>query len=411
MFPILIKRIKFNYIVYLMITSMLTIVFYFNITRRGFFPMYTSHLHDVSTAQKSEKKFFEINNVENVSLNETVIFFNGNNNYLGYGNRIYAMLSAMLVALLRDSVLIVDWKPIPDLIESPFKVTFRNFTNHSYFDWTVNSTEPLVYIKTLTSNTWNSNKTLLTNTQLPEINAKRWIISDGNPYFFDLCQNSKYHEKLVDYQLVKNETVQKAIRSLDDERLGESVKLDHLLMIGFEFGGSVLNNYWRLKKPILAKIDNFYDTHMKNRYVIGLQIRNDYMIGEDLESFVDCAIKIEKNLTAQDQSTVKWFVASDRQTIIDRLESRFGDKILFGNGTIEHIGVLQDAYGRVLFDIELLSRCNETIITGGSTFGFVASMKRQKLPYFIEGHLMTKQCRRLRLSSPPKRFDNLASLL
>ena len=71
------------------------------------------------------------------------------------------------------------------------------------------------------------------------------------------------------------------------------------------------------------------------------------------------------------------------------------------NGTITHIIDNPNGYEKAIVDMELLSRCDEIIITGGSTFGFVAAMKSRKLPYFVNGKDSSmKGCLRHSLAYP-----------
>ena len=56
---------------------------------------------------------------------------------------------------------------------------------------------------------------------------------------------------------------------------------------------------------------------------------------------------------------------------------------------------------RAILDVKLLSLCNELIVTGGSTFGWVASMKSLKLPMYINGQNRMNKCLRASLSDPP----------
>ncbi len=74
--------------------------------------------------------------------------------------------------------------------------------------------------------------------------------------------------------------------------------------------------------------------------------------------------------------------------------------MIAGNGTLGHIVNNPDAYFRTILDVELLSRCDELIISGGSTFGFVAAMKRKKDPYFVNGNKNMSECLRHELAKP-----------
>ena len=59
-------------------------------------------------------------------------------------------------------------------------------------------------------------------------------------------------------------------------------------------------------------------------------------------------------------------------------------------------------YEKTILDNELLSRCDEMIITGGSTFGFLAAIKSQRMPYHV--NIGMHKCQRAQLSRPPAYF-------
>jgi len=102
----------------------------------------------------------------------------------------------------------------------------------------------------------------------------------------------------------------------------------------------------------------------------------------------------------------KWFVASDLETQVRKLSILYPDKVITASGKIAHVHFEADAYKRAIIDIELLSKCNELIITGGSTFGWMAAMKTLKLPYYINGLSRSedmRKCERVNLSRLPKR--------
>lgn len=97
-------------------------------------------------------------------------------------------------------------------------------------------------------------------------------------------------------------------------------------------------------------------------------------------------------------------MASDESDFIKKMIDRFGNKILSGNGKIVHVDRSNIGYRRALFDIEMLSRCDEMILTGGSTFGFIASIKAQKRPFTVEGKRSAKTCARLKFSEPARTY-------
>ena len=73
--------------------------------------------------------------------------------------------------------------------------------------------------------------------------------------------------------------------------------------------------------------------------------------------------------------------------------SQYRDKSIVTNETIGHVDRDVNAYPRTIIDIELLSRCDQLIMTGGSTFGFIAAMKSQRTPYYVNGRANMKHCR------------------
>ncbi len=91
------------------------------------------------------------------------------------------------------------------------------------------------------------------------------------------------------------------------------------------------------------------------------------MNDESLQIFLDCAKDIELDAGS---SSVKWFVTTDSQVLLDKLYAEYGDKIIRVNGTIGHVYEsyhlgIERVYEKTILDNELLSLCNEIVITGG----------------------------------------------
>lgn len=153
------------------------------------------------------------------------------------------------------------------------------------------------------------------------------------------------------------------------------------------------------------KISRYIENEFANSFVIGMQIRYVYLDKSDLRSFVDCALEIENRYqNVIGNRTVRWFISSDENDVLREFERDYQDKIASAYGKLEHIQNDPDAYHRTLLDIEMLTRCDQLILTGGSTFGFVASLYNQKKPYFVEGKRgLQGKCGVLRLSLPARR--------
>ena len=124
---------------------------------------------------------------------------------------------------------------------------------------------------------------------------------------------------------------------------------------------------------------------------------------EDTIKFINCALEIEnenrlKNNT-KDFKSFKWFIASDSSFYLDSILRSYPNKAFTSNGTLSHVAYSSDGYARAILDVELLSRCNELVVTGGSTFGWIAAMKMHRMPLFINGFSLMKKCMRANLSN------------
>ena len=175
---------------------------------------------------------------------------------------------------------------------------------------------------------------------------------------------------------------------------------------------------WLPNQSLKKQIDFFLDEYFKNNFVIGLQLRygdgnpNQIYLNktEDTQKFINCALEIERenknNITFK---SFKWFIASDTPANLEIYLRNFTNKHFSTNGTLSHVAYNSDGYARTIIDVELLSRCNELVITGGSTFGWISAMKMQKLPYFVNGFRSMDKCLRANLGDRlPKTPTNYA---
>lgn len=234
---------------------------------------------------------------------------------------------------------------------------------------------------------------------------KRYYVSSYIAYFFDLCANPTYHGKLIENGFVRNKTIQRAVNSLKNVSEDEKTKIENQFLIGFEFAGTFLNHYWFPKKHMLEKVEEFVEKFLRDNYVIGMQFRFHYLNEtDDVDIFVKCAKKIEKrNAAIIGNKKVKWFVVTDKPEFIDRFADKFGDNTVISTADYGHFGFSTwdpDAYQRVVLDLEVLARCDEMILTGGSTFGFMAAIKKQYSPYIVEGLRNSQKCDKFTFHHP-----------
>ena len=188
-----------------------------------------------------------------------------------------------------------------------------------------------------------------------------------------------------------------------------------LFQVGFEVGGNLLNRVWRPNQALQAELDSYLSDlfDQSEYYMIGIQLRfgskedSEFLSKEiDTFKFINCAIKIENEYLRTEKKRLKrirWFVASDSDTQLKRLLDEYPAKVVSTKGKLAHVGFNADAYRRAIIDTELLGRCDELIITGGSTFGWIAAMKTLRLPYYINGLSKMRECERVELSRLPVR--------
>jgi hypothetical protein len=174
-------------------------------------------------------------------------------------------------------------------------------------------------------------------------------------------------------------------------------------MIGFEVGANLLNKMIIPKPRIQDIIKDFVRREFLNNFVIGMQLRTYYLdVEKDSLRFINCAFQIENEYLRaykNNAKPVKWYISSDSEELLKKLVELYPEKTLAGNGSIIHVAASSQGYDRTLIDFDLLSKCDEMIHTGGSTFGYVAAMKSFKVPYFIDGKSKQMKCYRTSLGT------------
>jgi hypothetical protein len=293
----------------------------------------------------------------------------------GYANKLYSMLTSLVIALLTDSAFIIRWEHIDSFIKEPFYKSFYNFGHEkSYFNaeyFKKNIYRP----KALSAWALSRNMSVLIKTKVP-LNMKRILYNDYDPYFFEICSNPIYFNKLLKYGLVSKETVLNAIKVAKNmSQFNEQEKQDFILRVPFEVGGNLLNKIWLPQDHISKKINYFVNNLFNGYYMIGIQLRYFYIQDPfDTYNFLNCVVEIENNLYRNEfiksnYKGVKWYLSSDSVDVLNRLVKEFPNKIIIGNGLMGHVEKDPNAYERAILDVELMSRCNELVVTGGSTFG------------------------------------------
>ena len=331
----------------------------------------------------------------------------------GYGNRVYTFLTAFVIAILDDRALVfTNWSIIGFFVKEPAHAAFRDFANKtSLFNVDYRSDEVATIPTWPSAFTNDKDLDRVVETTVSSSNVSRVRLLRVDSQFFALCSNPIYYEKLYNYGLVKRATIDSAYAMADKSKSKDASKderLERVLHVGFEVAGNLLNKHWRMRRIIRKRVEHYMDNFFKGHFVIGLQLRKAYLTVEfehAYKAFIRCAQWIETNHTALVASRpVRWFVTTDSKKLYDMIFAEYGERMIQVNGTIGHT---YDDYGRdaigvytkTLVENELLSRCDEIVITGGSTFGFVAAMKMLRLPYYLNYNM--DKCVRANLSRPP----------
>lgn len=343
--------------------------------------------------------------IESMSNNKKIVFHKRLNSG-GYGNSMYSMLSALLLAILTDSALISEWDYIHYFVIPPLKNTFHKYESNSELNINFKKN----YIVQTSVNAWAYDKNL--NVYLENrmnYDQNRIQIESLTAYFFDLCSMVENYDKLLEYKLVSNKTIQKAISSLsfrNSSKYSQVEIVEHLLLVGFEVGSNLINKFWIPQKFLTDEINSFYDREFRGKFVIGMQLRFLYMNKHDVDKFFKCAFYIEKINQVQN---AKWFLTGDDDHRINKLYEKYPNRFIIGHGKIAHSSFSSiGSYERTIFDNELLARSNEILFTGGSTYGFVAALRQNKMPYCVEGKSDrplddNEPCKRMTLNRGPKR--------
>lgn len=226
------------------------------------------HLNE-SLSIENQLIYQEIHNKIINKNSQTRVVFYRESRVAGYGNNLYSLMTAFLVATITESALLIDWPQIKNYIKEPFKMSFHKFNDSSPLDF--NQKQPRIYtINTSSINSWNYNKQLIGDEIKIVGNYSRYYVSDIIPYFFDLLQNRAYAEKLVRYGYVSNRTVSRAFELLSDQDSLHSHRIDFIFFIGFEFAGRFLNSHWIPRSDLAVKIDTFVGKNFRKAFVIGM---------------------------------------------------------------------------------------------------------------------------------------------
>lgn len=325
----------------------------------------------------------------------------------GYGNKMVQVINAFMVAMLTDSAVVINMTRVPNYFLDPLPGSFRihksakNETNYLF------EPENTYRMPIGTNLTWSPKKSLNSVYTTFPANHTRLVFDGMGAIFYELGCNPIYYAKLMYYGLVKNETVEKALLALKMEKsMNEATRIDYLFRVGFEVGYNILRLFWHPNGRMQSSIDTFYEENLKEYFVIGLQFRFEFIDRSDIKTFFKCAKQIEN--ATYSAKPFKWFVTGDDGEQLLRIKRLYGEKVVIMDGEVSHVGTDARGYERTLMEVEILSKCDEMVLTGGSTFGFLSAMRKGRYPYFVSGGVKMKRCSYFSFSNPSRNLNGYA---
>jgi hypothetical protein len=275
------------------------------------------------------------------------------------------------MALITNSALIVNWTDINMYIQEPMHscfITNGSIQNELSYEYRKEETYAFPY---LTPNSFSSEKNLsqFWKYKPEEVNKTRLVFNLIGSDFYDLGCNTQFYPVFRDYGLVSEDTLDKAFAILNSTQIATTAEsLNTAYRVGFELAHNILRVFWKPTPLITDQVDLIYEKHFRDNYIIGMQLRYEYLDCLDILAFVKCAYQIEAKVKTT--KPFKWFISSDDSNNIEKIRRQYPEKVITASGKITHVNYDTSGFARALVDIELLAKTDELIITGSSSFGF-----------------------------------------
>ena len=202
--------------------------------------------------------------------NKILIELNGSNRKIffcqpeaGYGNRLYGVLSALLLSILVESQFVLDWPSVAPFISPPIRI-------FDSFDAKIGLSEEQFFKNfhgfPFPRQAWWRVKNLrvLINDPLPiPTNKLRYGYGSGRPLFMEVCAIPSLFNKFQFYNLSRVETLEEARRAIRNNTISEKELQNKVFQVGYEIGGNLLNRVWRPSEIIQKEIDFYVEKYFK----------------------------------------------------------------------------------------------------------------------------------------------------
>ena len=146
----------------------------------------------------------------------------------GYGNRMYTVLSGLTISILTDRQVVIDWPEVKGFIKE--SVPFWSYKSHVEMNW-----RKIKQLKPDLTNIWKPEKNIrkIIETRV-EYDQEDVLFGNNAAYFFEVCSNPDYYEKLYQLGLVKKETIKAARNAIEQmpQETNNSILIDRIYLVG-----------------------------------------------------------------------------------------------------------------------------------------------------------------------------------
>jgi len=309
----------------------------------------------------------------------------------GLGNQIQAFTSALLLAMLTNRGLLVDW-PVVD----PHDIVYAG-NNKSELAG-LPQVEQLFRVPGFDWDFWRVMKLIP-----QEMLVRQVAMVEVSNRFPDVMEKIMCED--LDEALPMKVISMKAWDTYVP-----------LLMLNPHYKEKVLNTFGMspfrpLSNFVLRPVESieqsaaqFAKQHFEGKFVIGVQVRSFFMHKSQLSVFWKCAKLLAHIHTERTKQRVVFFLATDNNAVRELAENALGKRFMVHTG-LNITRSSQDGIKSAMLDLLLLERADELINTAGSSFGRVAAARSGRLAHVVT---TSDTCLRQVLSEPCTRLWDLA---
>ncbi len=146
----------------------------------------------------------------------------------GYGNRMYTVLSGLTISILTDRKVVIDWPEVKGFVKE--SVPFWSYRSQVKMNM-----GKIKQLKPDLTNIWKPEKNIreIIKTRV-EYDQEEVLFGNNAAYFFEICSNPDYYEKLYQLGLVKKETIKAARNTIEQmpQETNNSILIDRIYLVG-----------------------------------------------------------------------------------------------------------------------------------------------------------------------------------